>query len=80
MGSGDFTKLNIASTDAGGQLDSSEHTPEGAQMILGEGQTAASWVVSPLLPIPRLSCDRVHPTPFDVADQGRLSLGRIRFA
>jgi len=43
---GDFTKLNIASNDMGGQFDSSEHTPEGAQLFLGENQPAADWVVS----------------------------------
>lgn len=44
-GFGDFTKINIAPGDAGGQFDSETHTPEGAQVTVN-GQVASSWVVS----------------------------------
>ena len=45
--SGDFHKINIAHDDAGGQLDSSEHTPSGAQLLLGADKSPAdNWVVS----------------------------------
>jgi len=45
--SGDFHKINIAHDDAGGQLDSSEHTPSGAQLLLGADESPAeNWVVS----------------------------------
>lgn len=43
-GFGDFTKINIAPGDAGGQFDSETHTPEGAQVTVN-GQAASSWVV-----------------------------------
>jgi len=47
MISGDFTKINIAAGDGGGQFDSSEHTPSGAQLLLGADKAPASnWVVS----------------------------------
>lgn len=50
--SGDMTKLKLAANDSGGQLDSSKHTPEGAQVFLGENQPASSWVVSLALLVP----------------------------
>jgi hypothetical protein len=47
MISGDFSKINIAPDDSGGQLDSSAHTPAGAQLLLGADKSpASSWVVS----------------------------------
>jgi len=46
--SGDFTKINIAPGDEGGQLDSGTNTPNGAQMFVSDdNQAASSWVVSP---------------------------------
>ncbi|KAK4689340.1 transcription factor C subunit 6, partial [Tremellales sp. Uapishka_1] len=42
-GQGDFTKINIAPGDLGGQFDSQNNTPAGAVMNAGSGQ-AGSWV------------------------------------
>jgi hypothetical protein len=45
--SGDFTKINIAPDDSGGQLDSSPHTPQGAQCFTSDdNDSATAWVVS----------------------------------
>ena len=47
--SGDFTKINIAPGDQGGQLDSGSNKPSGAQMfVTDDNQAAANWVVSHL--------------------------------
>ncbi|ORY26699.1 hypothetical protein BCR39DRAFT_470208, partial [Naematelia encephala] len=45
-GNGDFTKINLAPGDQGGQFDSTTHTPDGTTVVMGDGQTASSWVVS----------------------------------
>lgn len=51
-GSGDFTKINIAPGDSGGQFDSIVNTPEGASVKVN-GKAASSWVVSCVfLPFP----------------------------
>lgn len=44
--SGDFTKLNIAPGDYGGQFDSKDKAPQGAKMHLDGDKEASSWVVS----------------------------------
>ncbi|WVN84948.1 uncharacterized protein L203_100085 [Cryptococcus depauperatus CBS 7841] len=44
-GSGDFTNINIAPGDQGGQFDSSKNTPDGAAMYVTDDNKAAnSWV------------------------------------
>ena len=44
--SGDFTKINIAPGDQGGQLDSGPNKPNGAQMfVTDDNQAASNWVV-----------------------------------
>ncbi|WVR00354.1 hypothetical protein IAU59_007497 [Kwoniella sp. CBS 9459] len=44
-GYGDFTKINIAQGDAGGQFDSADHLPEGATLTLSQGgDPAKNWV------------------------------------
>lgn len=44
-GTGDFTKINIAPGDVGGQFDSKTNTPDGAT-VKTNSQAASSWVVS----------------------------------
>ncbi|WVR07801.1 hypothetical protein IAU60_004844 [Kwoniella sp. DSM 27419] len=44
-GYGDFTNINIAAGDAGGQFDSSTHMPDGAKMTMSQGgDPAHNWV------------------------------------
>ncbi|WVF73187.1 hypothetical protein IAT40_008006 [Kwoniella sp. CBS 6097] len=44
-GYGDFTNINIAQGDSGGQFDSSDHMPEGATLTLSKGgDPAKNWV------------------------------------
>ncbi|WWC64432.1 uncharacterized protein I303_107042 [Kwoniella dejecticola CBS 10117] len=44
-GSGDFTKIGLSQDDAGGQFDSSLHSPEGARLTTSEGDDPAQdWV------------------------------------
>ncbi|RSH91737.1 hypothetical protein EHS25_009106 [Saitozyma podzolica] len=44
-GTGDFTKINIAPGDAGGQFDSDQNTPDGAIMYVSDdNQSVDNWV------------------------------------
>ncbi|ORX40713.1 hypothetical protein BD324DRAFT_678154 [Kockovaella imperatae] len=44
-GFGDFTKINIAPGDYGGQFDSSTHTPDGAKVFISDSDTSKDWVM-----------------------------------
>ena len=43
--SGDFTKINIAPGDMGGQFDSNNNTPDGAAVYTSDDNQAQTWVV-----------------------------------